>query len=153
MVDEEEMENTKWVSITVVGGILIAIGGLVGNVTFFSQIFELLLSLYPDENLATVLALVLQIFGYIAAGGGFSVIIGALLVGTRRFSLGKFVIGLGAGMGLIGLVVFLISALISGTLVGELMVVVLGLVGLNEGTGFVGILLTILARSRLRKPE
>ena len=56
----------------------------------------------------------------IAAGGGVSVIIGAVIVGFGMYRLGKIIIALGAGMGLIGFIIFITGSIINGSIVNDL---------------------------------
>ena len=82
-------------------------------------------------------------------GGGISVIVGALIVSMNRYRLGKFIIGIGAGMGLIGLIIFIIINLIQGVIVAEFIGIILGI--LNGSYGFLGVILTIIARMKLKQ--
>ncbi|TXT62971.1 MAG: conserved membrane protein of unknown function [Promethearchaeota archaeon] len=145
------MENKKWILLCLIGGILMIIGSVVGDVTFFAMVFSILEDANPD--LAPILNLVLRIFNYIALGGGASVIIGSIIVAIGQYGIGKFIISLGAGMGLIGLIVYLITGIYAGTLSSELLTWMLSLVSLNGGFGFLGVILTIIGRFKLKKPE
>ncbi|MBD3214847.1 MAG: hypothetical protein GF311_19705 [Candidatus Lokiarchaeota archaeon] len=145
------MENKKWIVLCIIGGILMIIGSVVGDVTFFTMVFSILEDANP--GLAPILNLVLRIFTYIALGGGASVIIGSVIVAIGQYGIGKFIISLGAGMGLIGLIVYLISGIYAGTLSAELLIWMLSLISLNGGFGFLGVILTIIGRFKLKKPE
>ncbi len=140
------MENKKWVLICIIGGILMILAGTIGNIGFYRTVFNQLSIWYPQ--IAPVLKLVLQIFSWIALGGGISVIVGAIICGRGSLTLGKFIIGLGTGMGLIGLIIFLITGIYSGTLVSDLNAIYTDI--LNGSYGFIGVLLTILARMRMK---
>ncbi|MFX1426283.1 MAG: hypothetical protein ACFFBE_07510, partial [Promethearchaeota archaeon] len=93
------MENKKWIILCIIGGILMIISSTVGSITFFETIFSLLEAVV-GEDVANIISLVIQILGYIAIGGGISVIFGAIIVAMEHYRLGKFIIGIGAGMGL-----------------------------------------------------
>ena len=117
---------------------------VVGSVSFYALVFsEASKRLGPET--ALVLSIILMIFTIVALGGGISVIIGAILVSRDKIGLGKFIIGLGAGMGLIGLIIFLITSMLAGTVLA----VVIGLI--NGSYGFLGVVLTIIARMKLKK--
>ena len=138
------MEDKKWVVICIIGGLLMFLSAVVGSASFFALVFaEASKQLGPET--ALVLSIVLMIFTIIALGGGISVIIGAILVSKDKIGLGKFIIGLGAGMGLIGLVIFVITSLLAGTILG----VAIGLI--NGSYGFLGVLLTIFSRLKMKK--
>lgn len=145
------MENKKWMILCVIGGILMIISSTVGGISFFVRISGILTDIEPQ--LAPILNIILQIFNYIALGGGVSVIIGTVIVALDHYGIGKFIIGLGAGMGLIGLILHIIMGIIGGTLTNELMTIVLNLISLTGGFGFVGIILTIFGRFKLKKED
>ena len=82
-------------------------------------------------------------------GGGIAVIAGALIIAIDHFHIGKFIIGFGAGMGLIGLIIFILISLIQGAIVAEFVGIVIGII--NGSYGFLGVILTIIARLKLKK--
>ena len=142
------MENKKWILMCIVGGILMILGSVIGSISFFETIFGYL-SDEIGETMANVLSIILQILFYIAMGGGTSVIVGSLIVLMNHYRLGKFIIGIGAGMGLIGLIIFIIMSTIQGTVVSEIIGIVLAII--NGSYGFLGVILTIVARMKLKK--
>ena len=144
------MENKKWMIMCLIGGILMIISSVVGSVSFFALVFDIL-SDYVGAEVAAILSIVLQIFGYIALGGGISIIIGVLILTLNSYRLGKFIIGLGAGMGLISLIIFLITSILSGALINDIAGLVVGII--NGSYGFAGVLLTIFARTKLKKKK
>jgi len=124
------------------------LGSIIGSISFFEIIFSLIKE-EIGENSAEILSIFLQILAYIAMGGGISVIFGSIIVSIDHYKLGKFIIGIGAGMGLIGLIIFLIISLINGVIVNEILGIVFGII--NGSYGFLGVLLTIIARMKLKK--
>lgn len=145
------MENKKWMILCIVGGILMILSSTIGGISFFITVSNIITEEVPE--LAPILNLILQIFNYIALGGGISVIIGTIIVVIGQYGVGKFIIGLGAGMGLIGLIIYIITGIIGGTLANQLMAIILNLISLSGGFGFVGVLLTILGRAKLKKED
>ena len=138
------MEDKKWIVLCIIGGLLMLISSVVGSVSFYALVFaEASKRLGPETTL--ILSIILMIFTIVALGGGISVIIGAILVSREKIGLGKFIIGLGAGMGLIGLIILLITSLLAGTVLA----VTSGLI--NGSYGFLGVVLTIIARLKLKK--
>ena len=142
------MENKKWIFLCIIGGILMIIGSVVGSITFFETLFDLI-EADVGEDVAKIVALVIQILGYIAMGGGISVIVGALIVAMDHYRLGKFIIGIGAGMGLISLLIFLITGIVEGSILEELDQIVTETI--HGSYGFLGVILTIIARMKLKK--
>ena len=142
------MENKKWIILCIIGGILMIISSVVGSVAFFETLFGYI-EADVGEDIAKIVSLVIQILGYIAMGGGISVIIGALIVAMDHYRLGKFLISLGAGMGLISLIIFIFAGIYEGTVFEDVEGIVLGIA--NGSYGFLGVLLTIIARIKLKK--
>ena len=124
------------------------LGSLVGGITIF-----VILADFATEQLGSdigpAVGILLSILGYIAAAGGIAVIIGAIIVAMDHYKLGKFIIMLGAGMGLIGLIIMLITGVIACTVVEEVTASVSAII--NGSYGFAGVLLTILSRRKLKK--
>ena len=142
------MENKKWILICIIGGILIIISSIVGSITFFETLFSLI-EADVGEDVAKIVSLVIQILGYIAVGGGISVIIGALIVAMDHYRLGKFLISLGAGMGLISLIIVFVTGIFEGSVVEDVEGIISEII--HGSYGFLGIVLTIIARIKLKK--
>ncbi|MFX1375772.1 MAG: hypothetical protein ACFFA0_08175 [Promethearchaeota archaeon] len=142
------MENRKWIILCIIGGILMIISSVIGSITFFETLFSLI-EADVGEDVAKIVSLVMQILGYVAMGGGISAIIGALIVALDHYRLGKFVISLGAGMGLISLIIVFITGIFEGSIVEDLEGIVSEIA--HGSYGFLGILLTIIARIKLKK--
>lgn len=142
------MKNFGWILLCIIGGILMIIGSVVGSITFFETLFDLI-EADVGEDVAKIVSLVIQILGYIAIAGGISVIVGSLIVAMDHYRLGKFTIGIGAGMGLISLLIFLITGIVEGSILEELDQIVTETI--HGSYGFLGVILTIIARMKLKK--
>ena len=142
------MENKKWILICIIGGILIIISSVIGSITFFETLFSLI-EADVGEDVAKIISLVILILGYIAMCGGISVIIGALIVAMDHYRLGKFLISLGAGMGLISLIIVFLTGIFEGSIVEDVEGIISEII--HGSYGFLGIVLTIIARIKLKK--
>ena len=142
------MKNFGWILLCIIGGILMIIGSVIGSITFFETLFDLI-EADVGEDVAKIVSLVIQILGYIAIAGGISVIVGSLIVAMDHYRLGKFIIGIGAGMGLISLLIFLITGIVEGSILEELDQIVTETI--HGSYGFLGVILTIIARMKLKK--
>ena len=81
----------------------------------------------------------------LAAAGGFTVILGGIVIlGFEKLRLGRFLIGIGIGAGLISLIFFLIVAAIAGVLIIAIFLMLFTLRGLS-------IILSIIARQLTRR--
>ena len=144
------MKNKKWVILCIIGGILMILGSTIGSIAFFEMIFGLLQGIL-SQSLLKIVDLVLKVLAYIAGGGGVSVIIGAILVGIGVYRLGKIIIAIGAGIGLIGFIIYIIVSILNGSIANELIGIIIQ--AINGGYGFIGVLLTIIARTGMKVEE
>ena len=137
------MVEKKWVSLCILGGILMILSSIIGSVSFFALVFGIASDLLGSEA-AYILSTVLIIFAFIAGLGGIAVILGVILVVRDKIGLGKFIIGLGAGMGLIGFIIFIITSIMAGPLA-----IIYALI--NGSYGLLGVIFTIFARRKFKK--
>jgi len=142
------MRNKVSVTLCIIGGILMIIASIVGSATTYQMIVDFLSSRFPDYE--TYLRLFLTICIIIALGGGISVIIGSIIT-FKSVGLGKWIIGLGAGMGLIGLIIFIVSGIIAGSITGTVLQIIIGLLLGPMSYGIIGVFMTIFARRAMKK--
>jgi hypothetical protein len=121
--------------LAILGGLFMLIAGLTGAATW-----QHLGDLAIDITGIDALGIVFQILVVMGSLGGLLVILGGLLLRADKVGGGKALITIGAGMGIIGLLIFLIVTLLGddpgGSLIGAM------------GIGFVGLILTIVARMK-----
>ena len=141
------MEHKKWVLLCIIGGILMILSSIVGSLGFIGTVISLISGILGPE-FEQFFSVLLPILMYIAAGGGFSVIVGALIAGYGPDRIGRIVIGLGIGTSLIGLIILIITTLIGGTSISDLPSVLLS--AFNGSYGLVGIIISIFSRMRLK---
>ena len=68
---------------------------------------------------------------------------------TNRFGTGKFIIGLAAGMGLIGFIILVVQMYIAIGFAAFTQIFNL----ISSSAGLLGVVITIVARTMARKPE
>ena len=141
------MEHKKWVILCIIGGALMLLSSVVGRIGFLGTLLELLSGVVSTE-IQRVIEIVLTIFTYIAAGGGISVIIGALIAGFSSDFVGRIVVGIGIGASLISLIILLITSIFGGTTIDDLPSILLNT--FNGIYGLVGVILAIFARRQLK---
>jgi hypothetical protein len=128
--------NEKAAILGIVGGVLMLVAGTSGAATWES-IGEWVRTQFESD----VIDLIFQILVVLGALGGLVVILGGALLRKRdTVRSGKLLITIGAGFGLIGLMIFIAMAVLDedpgATLLGAL------------GVDFVGLVLSIAARTR-----
>jgi len=132
--------------LALVAGILMIVSGMAGSIGILGLAFAELQSHFPQYT--NVIELVLMILTTIASLGGVAVIVGGFLVLGGRLTTGKLFIGLGAGIGLISVVIGLASGLAQGWGLYASFVAVFAV---GQTLGWVGLFLSILARMFAKK--
>jgi hypothetical protein len=129
--------NKQAMVIAIVAGILLLIAGVSGLATWET------IKDFVTENIIdnVIVQIVFAVLIFIASLGGISVIIGGLLIGKNSVGIGRFLIALGAGLGLIGLIFSVIVAYMEGNLT----------IGSFFSIGAIGLILSIVARMRAKK--
>ena len=120
----------------------------IGSIGMYGTIIAFVADQYPE--MVGVLDNLLLILSFIAGLGGIGVITGAYMLTTDRVGTGKFVIGIAAGMGFIGLVIVLAQNFM---LAGTSGVVDYVNLMVSQGSGWTGAVLAILGRRMASKPE
>ncbi|TET60245.1 MAG: hypothetical protein E3J52_04220 [Promethearchaeota archaeon] len=141
------MEHKKWVILCLIGGALMLVSSVVGRVGFLGTLISLI-SGYVGPETQRIIEIVLTVFTFIAAGGGISVIIGALIAGFSSDFVGRIVIGFGIGASLISLIILLITSIFGGVTIGDLPTILL--TTFNGIFGLVGVVISIIGRMRLK---
>jgi hypothetical protein len=141
------MEHKRAVVLCLIGGALMLIGSVFGSVGFIGKLLSLTTN-YVDPGIEAVIQGTLTVFGYIAAGGGISVIVGAFIAGFGPDRIGRFVSGIGVGAGLLSLIILIITSLIGGASVNDLPTIFL--TTFNNGYGLAGVLISIIGIMRLK---
>jgi len=131
--------NTTSMVLAIVAGILLLIAGLSGAAAW--ETIKTFVSNNVVDNSAIQIVFAILIF--IASFGGIVVILGGLLIWKNKVGIGKFLIALGAGLGLIGLIVSIIVAAVESDLT----------IGGFLTMGGIGIILSIVARVMAKKEE
>lgn len=140
------MRNGLSIALAFLGGVLLFQVGWVGSIGFISDIAAYATLYFPSA--AEAVTLLLTVLLYIASLGGIAVIIGGILIALSRIRTAKFVISLGAGIGLIGLIVMLVEAYLAGGV--DALTDALTLI--SQSIAWIGMIMSILAR-RIVKTE
>jgi hypothetical protein len=134
------MKNRVPVALALIGGFMLFQSGWVGSIGFIDDVASYALLYFP--TMADLITIVLTVLIYIASLGGIAVIIGGILIAMHREGTGKFVIGLGAGVGLIGLIIMFVEAYLTGGVAAIMDVLTL----VSQSIAWIGVILSILAR-------
>ncbi len=129
--------NKAAMVIAIAAGTLLFVAGVNGAASW--EVIRSIVSTYITDNaeIQTVFAVLI----FVASLGGISVAIGGLAIGKNFVFFGKILISLGAGMGLIGLIVNIILAAVQNSFVASTYL----------SAGGIGLILSILARYIIKK--
>jgi len=130
--DEMKESNRKAMILAVIGGVLLLVSGTSG-VAAMEAVKDFVTDNVAD-NSAIQIAFVILIF--LASLGGIGVIIGGVLTGRGKVGIGRFLIGVGSGLGLIGLIIAIAVGIKEESLT----------IGAFIGIGAIGVLLSVAAR-------
>ncbi len=141
------MEHKKGVILCIIGGALMLLSSVVGRLGFLGTLITLLYGNVTPE-IQQILEIILTIFSYIAAGGGISVIIGAFIAGFSSDFVGRLIVGFGIGASLISLIILLVTSIIGGSTINDLLSILL--TTFNNAYGLAGVVISIIARRKLK---
>jgi len=130
-------QNSKAMAIAILAGILLLIAGVSGVATW--ETIKDFVTTHIIDNIIVQIVFVVLIL--IASLGGISVIAGGLLIGKNKVGTGKFLISLGAGLGLIGLIFSIIVGITEKNLT----------INSFLSIGAIGLVLSIVARMVAKK--
>ncbi|MFX0045493.1 MAG: hypothetical protein ACFE8Z_06570 [Candidatus Hermodarchaeota archaeon] len=99
------MKNRIPFLLSVAGGLMLIISSAAGDVGFLDTIAVIVASIPELQPFLETLEIIRFALGGLASLGGNIVIIGGFLLTIDRVTTGKILIGLGAGMGIFGLVI------------------------------------------------
>ncbi|MFX1351239.1 MAG: hypothetical protein ACFFA1_03360 [Promethearchaeota archaeon] len=142
---EEKPSNFPSLVLATIAGIILIVSRTTGSLGFYETILNYIAAQFGGE-VAIVISYVLWALSIIASLGGFAVIIGGILIHRGRVTTGRFIISIGAGMGIIGLLVEIGSAALQGwtSLVGLIF-------AMTQSLSWIGIILSIVASLIARK--
>ena len=130
-------KNSTAMAIAIIAGILLLIAGVSGLATW-EEIKSFVTTNIVDN---AIVQIIFAILIFIASLGGIAVILGGILIGKNRIGTGKLLITLGAGLGLIGLLITIIITVYEGSFT----------LGSFFSIGTIGLVLSIASRMMVKK--
>ncbi len=146
MAKKKLTNNEQAGLIAMIGGILMLLAGITGAATW-AALGDMAENVIGNDSFN----IVFQVLALVGSLGGLVIIFGGLIIHGKyikikkkdqRVKIGKLFITLGAGMGVIGLIIFLVLAIFTDDPAGN----IFGAVGL----GLIGLILTIIARQKTK---
>jgi hypothetical protein len=97
--------------IATIAGILLLLTGIQGPIGLYQTIKDLLPNLIQNQQILQIADIIAAIFIGTALAGGLAVIAGGILILINHVTIGKFVIAIGTGAGIIWLILLIITLL------------------------------------------
>jgi hypothetical protein len=105
-------KNSAVFMLSVVSGLLLVVSGISGSTGVYGTVFSALALFVNDAFVLSVLWAVSLALVFLASLGGFAVMLGGYLIYRSQVMLGEFVMGLGAGVGVPGLALMLLTVVV-----------------------------------------
>jgi uncharacterized membrane protein len=138
---EIEAANRSAGNLAIIAGILLLVAGLTG-VALWTLITDEISKNLP-EFLKSVQPF-LRYLVFLASLGGIMVMLGGLALRGNKVGTGKFLIALGAGFGLLGLILIALTSIFA---------ISVPVTSAPSLIGFIGLIMSIVARMKAKKPE
>jgi len=152
------MKNLIWILLCFLGGILMIIGSAIGSAEFYVYLADLLSS-YISPDFMPLVSVILIVLEYIAFFGGYSVIVGAILIMINQIGLGRIIIMVATSFGMLGLVFYVgiwilgYSGIAVSSTVQTILDQMYSLFTYNSGLAFTGTILAVIGRYKIKKPK
>jgi len=136
------MKNQTPFALCFIGGLFLILAGYNHGIGTIFLIYGVLHSISALAPYYLVIDIILTILGVIAWSGGYAVIMGGFLLTTSHVRIGKFVVAIAAGFGLISLILTIVWVFIVSGVAGLLVLTWL----IMNSIWAIGLILTIIAR-------
>ncbi len=152
------MKNLTSIFLCFIGGALMIVGSATGSAAFYFYLTNLFSS-YISPEFMPLVASILTVLEYIAFYGGYSVIVGAILILINQIRLGKIIIMVATGFGMLGLVFFAgtyilgISGIAVSPAVQTILNQIYSMFTYNSGLAFSGTAIAVVGRYGIEKPK
>lgn len=152
------MKNLIWILLCFLGGILMIIGSAIGSAQFYVYLADLVSS-YISPDFMPLVSVILIVLEYIAFFGGYSVIVGAILIMINQIGLGRIIIMVATSFGMLGLVFYVgiwilgYSGIAVSSTVQTILDQMYSLFTYNSGLAFTGTILAVIGRYKIKKPK
>jgi len=142
----QDVHNSNALLLCLVGGLLVMLAGVSGTIQLME---ELLLSNgdVMDPTALMTVEIVTGMLVLLTGLGGMGIVASGIILTTRRVQLGRILVALFTGMGVLGLAANLVQLVMVGTLAMDLMHQV------GQSLGWIGAIFAIIARTvAVQKP-
>ncbi|MFW9810003.1 MAG: hypothetical protein ACFFE6_11565 [Candidatus Thorarchaeota archaeon] len=137
------MKNQTPFALCIIGGLFLIFAGYDHGVRTIFLIYGVVHSIAALAAYYAIIDIVLILLGVIAWSGGYAVILGGYLLTISHVRLGKFIIAIASGFGLISLILTIVWVYLAAGWAGLIVLTWL----IMNSIWAIGLILTIIARS------
>ena len=142
----KDVHNSNALLLCLVGGLLVMLAGVSGTIQLMEEILLSNGDVMDPTALMTV-EIVTGMLVLLTGLGGMGIVASGIILTTRRVQLGRILVALFTGMGVLGLAANLVQLVMVGTLAMDLMHQV------GQSLGWIGAMFAIIARTvAVQKP-
>lgn len=139
--------NVAAIVLGLVSALILIVTNTVGSLGFLLEIPGILVNFGLSGVLVEVLVYVLLGLNFLAMLGGWTVVLGCLLILLRRYNIGAFLMSLGAGLSLLALIWNLAQMWIASTLT------VVEFLNRFQGIAWAGAIMSVIAQELVKIPR
>ena len=139
--------NVAAIVLGLISAAILILTNTVGSLGFLLEIPAVLYGFGLSGIILEFLVFVLLGLNFLALLGGWTVILGCLLILLRRYSAGAFLMSLGAGLSLLALIWNLVQMFIAGTLT------LAEFLNRFQGIAWVGAIMSVIAQELVKIPR
>ncbi|MFW9768595.1 MAG: hypothetical protein ACFFF9_05810 [Candidatus Thorarchaeota archaeon] len=137
------MKNQTPFALCIIGGLFLIAAGYNHGIATIFLIYAFVHAIAALAPYYVIIDFVLLLLGVIAWTGGYAVILGGYLLTTSHVRMGKFIIAIAAGFGLISFILTIVWVYLAFGITGLLVLTWL----IMNSIWAIGLILTIIARS------
>ena len=142
----KDVHNSNALLLCLVGGLLVMLAGVSGTIQLMEELLMSNGEVMDPTALMTV-EIVTGMLVLLTGLGGMGIVASGIILTTRRVQLGRILVALFTGMGVLGLAANLVQLVMVGTLAMDLMHQV------GQSLGWIGAIFAIIARTvAVQKP-
>ena len=153
------MKYKFWILLIIVGGVLMIVGSATGS-AFYTWLLNTLIGagLIGPEFIPLVTS-IMVLLDYITFYGGYSVLVGVFLILIKWNKVGRIIITVATGFGLLGLIVYAITWIVGyvGIPLDATWLTILdtiyGVFTFNSGLAFAGTAIAVVGKFGLKRAE
>ena len=98
-----------WILVIIAGAILMILGSAVGSLFYRALLEQLLIAGFIGPDFIPLITAIIEILFWIAYFGGYSVLVAVFLILIKFNRLGRIIISVATGFGILGLIIYGVS--------------------------------------------